>query len=136
MTKKNQSHGFLYHPESQKILLHQDATDPETTWTLLESLNGKNFQETIVELLKFKLKESVIYPIYDYVAKGKKRCIYYAEVKSLKDFLATQNSRFSWFTQKEILKLKLSSQTKQDLIVGQRVINSQVRKISGEQTIG
>lgn len=110
--------------------MHQDPTDPEMNWTLLESLNGKNFQETVVELLKFKLRESVIYPIYDYVAKGKKRFIYYAEVKSLKNFIENQNSRFGWFTQKEILKLKLDPQTKQDLIVGQRVINAQVRNTS------
>lgn len=128
MNTKNHSHGFLYHSETQKVLLQQNPADPELTWSLLESLNGENFQETIEELLKFKLHEKAIYPIYDYVAKGKKRFVYYGEVKNLKNFMETQNSRFAWFTQKEILKLKLSPQTKQDLIVGQRVINAQVRQ--------
>lgn len=75
-------------------------------------------------------------PVYDYVAKGKKYVISYAEVKKTKNFPATQKFSFKWFTVKEISKLPLSAQTKQDIIVGHRVIDSELRRDIGEQTIG
>lgn len=115
--------GFLYHPDSAQILLQQNSSDPKPIWTLLECANGKIFGQ--------KTR-----PIYDYVAKGKKYVISYAEVKKTKDFLAVKNLSFKWFTVKEISKLPISAQTKQDIIVGHRVIDSEIRRDIGEQTIG
>ena len=74
-------------------------------------------------------------PVYDYICKGKKCVVCYAEVKTLKEY-STSKRACKWFTIKEISKLPLAPQTKQDLIVGRRVIDSQVRKDAGEQTIG
>jgi len=121
MKKNSCSHGFLYHSQSQQILLQQKV-DEQQVWTLLEDLG------------KFHPKE--VLPVYDYVAKGKKRVVSYAEVKKLANFPATKKLSFRWFSQKEISKLPLGAQTKQDIIVGRRVIDSQVRKDAGERTIG
>lgn len=93
-------------------------------WTLLEDLS----------LLKIKPKD--ILPIYDYVVKGKKCVVCYAEVKTKKTPPNTKTKIFQWFSVKEISKLPLSAQTKQDLIVGRRVIDSQIRRDAGELTIG
>lgn len=128
--------GFLYHPESQQILLQQKTDEEAQTWTLLGNLNKKNFKSLVLKLLNLHLQPKAILPVYDYALKGKKHLISYAEVGKLENFLATTTYLFKWFTAKEISKLPLSGQTKQDLIVGQRVINSQIRKDAGEQTIG
>lgn len=113
--------GFLYHVDSQQILLQQNSSDPELKWTLLENFNKKNYPEAIL-------------PVYDYVLKGEKHVISYAEVTDLKDFPVIKNLSFKWFTLKEISKLPLSRQTKQDIIIGRRVIDSQMRKMMGELT--
>ncbi len=130
------SSGFLYHPQSQKILLQRDSSAGKSEWTLLGGTNSGGFTEVITELLKMKLPAGAVRPVYEYVAKGKKYTIVYAEAKILKDFPATKDFSFTWFTPKEIAKLSLSAQTKQDIIVGHRVIDSQIRLNAGERTIG
>lgn len=128
--------GFLYHPDSQKILLRQDLTDPKPSWTLLEGSEGEAFQQTVANLLGFKLKKHRIQPVYDYISKGKKRLVSYAEIDKIRDFPPQKTLSFGWFTIKEISKLPLPPQVKQDIIVGFRVIGSSDRKAAGEQTIG
>lgn len=135
--KKSQYHsGFLYHPDSQKILLRQIPSELKPAWSLLEGQEGEPFGKILVSSLGLKIKDSAIQPIYDYFSKGKKITIYYAEVAKIKDFPPKKTHSFGWFTVKEISKLPLSAQTKQDIIVGFRVIGSSVRKAAGEQTIG
>jgi hypothetical protein len=136
LRKTSYPHGFLYHPESQQILLQQNSSDPKSAWTLLESAAGGNFQQVVAKLLKLKLQTEAIHPVYDYAAKGKKHFISYAETPNLQDFPATENLSFAWFTAKQISKLCLVDQTKQDIIVGRRVIDSRVRRAAGEWTIG
>ena len=135
--KKSQYHsGFLYHPDSQKILLRQILSEPKPTWSLLGGAEGEPFGKTVASSLGLKIKDSAIQPIYDYFSKGKKITIFYAEVNKLKEFPPQKTHSFGWFTVKEISKLSLSAQTKQDIIVGFRVIGSSVRRAAGEQTIG
>jgi hypothetical protein len=126
---KNFSHGFLYCPTSQQILLQQIIDEKESLWTLLGDQND------IYKLLGLKVSPKVIFPVYDYILKGEKQFIFYAEVKKPTDFKDAKNYRFKWFTLKELTKLPISAQTKQDLIVGRRVIDSQIRRDAGEQTI-
>lgn len=137
--------GFLYHPDSAQILLQQiKSSDDKPVWTLMEiqgkgkETKGENFKRLAKSLLKLNLPFSQIHPVYDYynAAAGKKYFVAYGEIDKLKEFPQRGKTIFAWFTQKQISKLSISKLTKQDLVVGQRVINSTVRRRAGEQTIG
>ena len=135
VTKNTNFRGFLYCPATAQFLLQQNTFDEKGEWVLLNG-PGKSFAKIIHKLLKIKAKAKDVFFIYDYTVRGIKNVISYALVKKPKDFPVTKTCSFVWLTQKELSKIPLSSQTKQDLIVGQRVIASEVRRDAGEQTIG
>lgn len=87
------------------------------------------FQRLINDLLGIKLKHKDIYPIYDYFHNtlNKTNYVFYAEVKNSKKFDDLEKGTFSWVRFEEIAKLLFTSQAKQDVIVGQRVINLKQR---------
>ena len=145
MHKDFYASGFLYHPRSQQILLQQANTaETGTAWALFEgeSLNGETAEETFKRIiyshLRLELKPKNIYSIYSYfhTVKGKDNYIHYAIIRKLEKFPNTKKTLFSWFTFKQIQKLHIPDQIKQDIIVGQRVIDSAMRKSLGQQTIG
>jgi hypothetical protein len=145
MHKDFYASGFLYNPLSQQILLQQQtAADENSPWGLLESevTNGSCGEETFRNLiskhLNIKISLRKIFYIYTRYADGadKHHSIYYAEVKRAPKSFSSNKSKFSWFTFKQIHKLTLSEQTKHDIMVGQRVIDSAIRKSLGQQTIG
>jgi ADP-ribose pyrophosphatase YjhB (NUDIX family) len=136
--------GFLYHPKSQQILLQQEnSTDSDNTWSLFGGENkGKEiFEETFLRVinahLNLNIKPTAIFPIYNYLHRttNKNTYLFYAKVTKLEKF-SDKKRVFTWFTFKQIQKLALSDQIKQDIIVGQRVIDSYMRKSLGLQTIG
>lgn len=135
MSKNSYPHGFLYHPDSQQILLQQKV-DEQSVWTLLGGIGGEDFQHVIAKILNFKLGPKAIRPVYDYSVKGERHFVSYVEVKKAEDFPATKKLSFAWFSVKQLTKLPLSNQTKQDIIVGRRVIESESRRDAGELTIG
>ncbi|EKD87081.1 MAG: hypothetical protein ACD_37C00049G0002 [uncultured bacterium] len=145
MHKDFYASGFLYHPRSQQILLQQ-STDPsdQQKWTLFE---GKRlldesseiaFKRIALEVLNIRLSLSSVHPVYEYFhsQKGRNQSITYGEVKTQKKFTVSKGRLFGWFTFRQIARLGLSEQTKQDLTVGQRVIDSALRKSLGQRTIG
>jgi ADP-ribose pyrophosphatase YjhB (NUDIX family) len=145
MHNKIYASGFLYHPETTQILLQQkNSSDPNATWSLLGGLaNGAEspeatFKRIVEEELGIILPIKSIHQVYDYVDEVTKEVkhICYSQTRSQKDFKDINGTSFAWFTLKEISKLKISPQAKQDIIVGQRVIDSTSRRNSGEQTIG
>ncbi len=83
------------------------------------------FQRVINELLNLNLKQRDIYPIYDYFheTQGTINYVFYAEVKKSPVFKSIRENTLSWVTFNETLKLLFSDHTKQDIIVGERVIN-------------
>jgi ADP-ribose pyrophosphatase YjhB (NUDIX family) len=144
MHKDFYASGFLYHPKTQQILLQQPITaDTQDQWSLFEgeSLNNEaaaqTFKRVIFFHLKLELKPKNIFLIYSYLHddKGKNNFIHYAIVRKLEKFPDTKKTLFAWFTFKQIQKMRISNQVKQDIIVGQRVIDSAVRKSLGQQTI-
>jgi hypothetical protein len=144
MHKDFYASGFLYHPKSQQILLQQPNTaDGGTEWSLFEGEGldretaAETFKRIVFSHLHLELQSKNIFPIYSYLHddKGKNNFIHYAIVKKLEIFPNTKKTLFSWFTFKQIQKLHISNQIKQDIIVGQRVIDSAVRKSLGQQTI-
>ncbi|MCL5432627.1 MAG: hypothetical protein M1524_00735 [Patescibacteria group bacterium] len=144
MHKKFYASGFFYHPPTQQILLQQKKSTENSSslWSMFgdECSSEKNAAQTFLrlinKLLKIKIKPDFIHPIYTYFHKdiGKNHAVFYAEVHEVKNF-SSKKGVFTWFTFKQILKLQLSEQTKQDLIVGQRVIDAGIRKGLGLKTL-
>lgn len=144
MHKDFYASGFIYHQKTQQILLQQVNSDDETpVWSLLSEKGAINkageeiFKDLSYKQLKLKLNIKHIHLIYTYFSQetNKNHNIYYAEVTKLHKIPSSKKITFSWFTFKQIGKLNLLKQTKQDIVIGQRVIQSAVRKVLGERTI-
>lgn len=144
MHKDFYASGFLFHPRSQQILLQQqNSADTESVWDLFgdkrldKETEEETFRRAIYSNLRLKLKPRAIKPVYSYYRedKNKNNYICYAKVEKLEKFQNKKNL-FAWFTFKQIQKLNVSEQTRQDILVGQRVIYSSVRKRLGLRTIG
>lgn len=129
--------GFLYSLKTHQILLLKSQLKDSTDF-LWSTFGGKSsggeeaqsaFQRIINKLLNINLKTRVIHPVYDYFSdsKNKLNYVFYAEVKHTKKFDPFMGGIFSWVAFDEISKLLFTSGTKQDVIVGQRVINAKWR---------
>lgn len=131
MHKSFYASGFLYNLKTHQILLLHSVDDTNSSYSMLggESNDGEEaqitFQRVINELLNLNLKPKDIYPIYDYFheIQGKINYVFYAEVKKTPVFKPVRKNTLSWVTFNETLKLLFSDHTKQDIIVGERVIN-------------
>jgi len=129
--------GFLYNSKTHRILLLQSKPDADvaTFWSTLggdgtgEEDAQLTFQKIINKQLKINLKPKDIYPIYDYFhnTKNKPNFVFYAQIKDNKIFDKSKKNNLSWFSFSETLKLLITSQTKQDILVGERVINAKWR---------
>lgn len=135
--------GFLYHPKSQRILLQKEKkSDLNNSWKLICVKSKKNetskdaFSRLINSLFKLEIEVKNIISVYDYFHDELKanNFISFAKVKKAEEFIS-KNYIYQWFDIRETLKLKVSPQTKQDIIVLQRVISSSVRKENGEKYI-
>jgi len=142
MHKDFYASGFLYHPKSQQILLQQNNLDSSNNvWTLLQgdATSEEDIKESFLKIvdnhLNIKLKLNSIFSVYDYTDKNKTFYVLYAHIKKLEKF-NNEDNKFSWFTFKQVHKLSMHPQTKQNIIIGQRVIDSSIRKSLGIQTIG
>lgn len=127
--------GFLYNLKTHQILLQESKKDDTTpAWSMLggESKEGEDaqvaFQRIVKKLLGISLKPKDIYPIYDYFhnTKNKTHFVFYAEVGNIRGFNPKKDS-LSWFKFSETVKLPFTTQTKQDIVVGERVINAKWR---------
>lgn len=125
--------GFLYNSRSQQILLLQSQDKDDTTplWSMLSGRNTEEeeahitFQKLISKLLSLELKHKNIYPIYDYFNSelDSTNFVFYAEVKKSPKFDLFKNGTLHWINFSDTLKLLFTEHTKQDLVVGERVIN-------------
>ena len=137
MHKTFYASGFLYSLKTKQILLLQTGQSDDTvsTWSTLggDSMDGEEaqatFQRVVHELLNVDLKVKHIYPVYDYFHKGldKVNFVFYAEVGKNQNFDSINDDVLSWVSFQETPKLLFSTQTKQDVVVGQRVINLKER---------
>lgn len=141
--------GFLYSPKTHQILLLQSTqkNDLSSLWSMLggESREGEEaqitFQRIVNKLLDIKLKSKDIYPVYDYFhpTRNKLNYVFYAEIRNTKIFDSLKKNNLSWFRFSETTKLPFNGQTKQDIIVGERVINAKWRDDEAkklEQSLG
>lgn len=129
--------GFLYSLKTHQILLlkTQKKDSSDFLWSTIKGENHKNenapaaFQRIISQSLGLNIKIKDIYPIYDYFHDkwNKDNFVFYAEVKHSKQFDRLKKDNFSWVSFDEISKLLFTTNCKQDVIVGQRVINAKFR---------
>jgi hypothetical protein len=142
MHKKFYASGFLYHPQSQQILLQQNSSigNVSSPWLLFGGNYSEKdepealFKNLILDLLDIEI--GAVHPIYSYLNENNEafQYIVYSRLNKFQNFSSRNNLTFAWFTFKEILKLKITPQTKHDIVVGQRVIEAAVRKSLGEHT--
>ena len=130
--------GFLYSLKTHQILLlksHQkDSID--FLWSTLGGESSEEekaqtaFQRIINELLNLNLKEKDIYPVYDYFhdERDENNFVFYAEVKNSQEFDSFKGETFTWVAFDETSKLLFTAHSKQDVIVGERVINAKWRE--------
>lgn len=143
MHKAFYASGFLFHPPTQQILLQQQLNTSPALWSLVGGIHlveesaEKAFQRIVQQFLKHKLPIKNIYPIYTYDREEseKNKAILYADIEEMIEFKPTKDFAFGWFTRKQIMKLPLDPQTKQDIVVGHRVIDAKTRKSLGEHTL-
>lgn len=132
--------GFLYSLRTHQILL---LKSPDLLWTTIggEVSEGEEtqiaFQRIVNELLDLNLKTKDIYPIYDYSLddQDKNNYVFYAEVKKPQEFNCLEEGTFSWVGFDEISKFVFTPRTKQDVIVGERVINAKSREDEAKREI-
>jgi len=126
--------GFLYHLGTAQILLHQPTdTIVASSWHLLGGKGTKGedtkaaFKRIAHELVKIKLDLKNIIPVYDYFDTHHNllHYVFYAEVTEQKTSAKQKN--IAWFTFKQATKLPFTHQTKQNIIVAERVIKARVR---------
>ncbi|MBI2034289.1 MAG: NUDIX hydrolase [Candidatus Levybacteria bacterium] len=130
--------GFLYHEPTQQILLQQ-AYDDSPEWSLIGGVSlvretaEEAFYRIVFSVLRVKLSFELIYPVYTYNKRNfeKKQVILYADIDDISRIRASKDNVLSWFSRKQIQKLPLDPQTRQDLIVGHRVIDARMRKSQG-----
>lgn len=123
--------GFLYSLKTRQIFLIQS----DESWSILEG-EGRGGEETqaafariVNELLNLDLKAKNIHPIYDYIRDGldKTNYVFYAEVRKTQNFEMLKEGTYCWVSFKETPKLLFTAHSKQDVIVGERVIRAKWR---------
>lgn len=129
--------GFIYNPHTDEILLYSSEKDPSKQWNLLEIevTNSKHdpkkiFHKTIDKMLGVKVKPEAVYFVYDYTPDraSKHTHIYYVELPKSHKKPKAKKGDLLWTTFKQINKLNISTQTKQDLTVSLRVIQAKIRE--------
>lgn len=142
MHKKFYASGFIYHEPTGQILLQKPHILPSTsTWTLIGAFYEESekpedaFKQAVKELLNIEIDKS--YFVYTYFddKMNTDKYIFYAIINEKIEYPTKNDQAFQWFTFKEILKIQASTQVKHDVVVGQRVIEAQLRKDRGEQSL-
>ena len=129
--------GFLYSLKTHKILLLKSPKEDSQDF-LWSTIGGESceeeeaqaaFQRIINELLDLNLKTKDIHPIYDYSydTEDKINYVFYGEVKNPKKFNRLKEDTCSWVAFHEVSKLPFTAHSKQDVIVGERVISAKWR---------
>lgn len=131
MHKTFYASGFLFHLPSQQILLQQkQSTSPVVSpWIFFGNKHAINkkpekiFEETLSKLLKININK--LNKIYSYTKDYFQiHTLFYATLDELEEFAPVNGYVFRWFSFKDVLKIKISEQTKHDIVIGQRVIDA------------
>lgn len=125
------------------MLKSPQKDSPDFLWSTIggESSEGEEvqvtFQRIINELLDLNLKTKDIYPVYDYFhdTRDKTNYVFYGEVKSPRECNRLKEDTCSWVAFREVSKLPFAAHSKQDVIVGERVISAKWRDNEAKQSL-
>lgn len=142
MHKRFYASGFLFHLDTQQILLHQPQTliDPSSLWCMFSHLGNvgedaqRIFTIALSERINVQIEATCIYPVYDYYSESlrKDHYIFYALVPKTNPLFLRANDTVSWFTFKQLTKLPLSDQTKHDIMISERVIRAHAEGLNAQ----
>ncbi len=142
MHKKFYASGFIYHEPTGQILLQKpQLSETSSKWTMIGAFyeESEKPEEAFIQAVKELLGIQIDTPYFVYTYFDDKentdRHIFYAIINEKSDYPPKNDQSFQWFTFKEILKIQASQQVKHDVVVGQRVIEAQLRKDRGEQSL-
>lgn len=137
MHKHFYASGFLYHPQTEQILLQQVSASktPVPLWYMIGGVALKNeepldtFLRCMHALITVKLDAKRVFPVYDYFhnSHNSMHYVFYAEIKKLIPLEQADKRGLSWLTFKQTTKLPFDAQSKQDVIIAERVIKAQAR---------
>jgi hypothetical protein len=123
--------GFICHVPTQQILLQKLDTNENPTLTFFSGKSRKGetpeqaFLRTVSEMLGYKASPSSVRPIYDYIHDTMGECfMFYIEVADTKHIPGNGKHHADWFPLAKLSKLKLSEQTRHDIVIGERVIRA------------
>ncbi|MBI2008080.1 hypothetical protein HYS82_00280 [Candidatus Amesbacteria bacterium] len=132
MVRSYYTAGFLYHPETQQVLLQQK--NPGLDWEMFGGESDMKDPQAFFEKMMIRVLGNIsgvkkIYPVYSYfnASMHKTHYIYYAIVARLKNYHSRTGETLAWFNFKQVAKLALSAQAKHDIVVAGRVIAAQAR---------
>ena len=124
MHKSFYASGFLYHSPSQQILLQQTTRNETVTFDLFRGKNKNGhdpktvFQQCVEKTLKTSITTSSVHTVYDYIHDTEgEQYIFYVDVKK-------NIPNDGWILLSKVSKYAMSEQTRHDIIIGERVIRS------------
>ncbi len=138
MHKPIYASGFLYHPATHQILLQQTIVSdaPPSPLDMFCGIGKEGedekatFARMMLETFHIELKEKYIFPVYDYVTNDSSHrniFVFYGQIRKLEEFAPKHGKIYSWLTFKQMIKLSILDQAKQDLMVSERVIHAAER---------
>lgn len=131
MHKPFYASGFLFHVATEQILLQQTNIGDINNLTLFrgKSHSGGDpqsvFRRCVEEAIGIPIPASSIRPVYDYVHdKLGEHFIFYVEMTDITPKIFASKKNTAWFSLSKLTKQTMSEQTRHDIIVGLRVIQS------------
>jgi len=123
--------GFLYHSPSRQILLQQlnKGNDQRLVLFRAKSQKGKTpqtiFQDCIEKALDITIATTSIHLVYDYIHDNLgEHFIYFAEIADKTPPTYPSGNKTDWVSLSKLSKYPMSEQTRHDIIIGERVIQS------------
>ena len=131
MAKPFYSGGFLYDPNSKRILLHKRDRKTENnpdSWAFFGGLSKDNetpiktFKRELREELELKVSDDAIQKLTDYFNPDfdTHRYVFYALVAEVRNLKLHEGEGYAWFTLKEAFNKNLTKRTGQDLALFQK----------------
>lgn len=123
--------GILYNHPTKQLLLNQIQNNNQIYWTVVEDKGGNSdslglFRKLVSKNYGFVIEEKNTFLVYDYINKNSnnRHYVYYGLINNINQVKPQNNMITSWFTFRQLSRLKFLPQIHHDIVITQRVINS------------